>query len=176
MPRLTRACSVSARTARPAEPRCAYSLRPLLSSACSMLRPGRAIQPLLVDRLIISSRSAPRFCGSIAPRQIQENNMRYLPLGRTGLFVSELCLGTMTFGGSGESMWAKIGELQQSEAERLVGQALDAGINFIDTANVYAGGVSEQITGQALKNLKIAREDVIVATKTFGEAGKAAKA
>src|SRR5438445_7389689 len=58
----------------------------------------------------------------------QENNMRYLPLGRTGLFVSELCLGTMTFGGSGESMWAKIGELQQSEAERLVGQAIDAGI------------------------------------------------
>jgi aryl-alcohol dehydrogenase-like predicted oxidoreductase len=102
----------------------------------------------------------------------QENNMRYLPLGRTGLFVSELCLGTMTFGGSGETMWARIGELQQSDAERLVGQAIDAGINFIDTADVYAGGVSEQITGQALKNLKIPREDVIVATKVFGEMGK----
>jgi aryl-alcohol dehydrogenase-like predicted oxidoreductase len=98
--------------------------------------------------------------------------MRYVPLGRTGLFVSELCLGTMTFGGTGESMWAKIGELQQSEAERLVGQAVDAGINFIDTADVYAGGVSEQITGQALKNLKIAREDVVVATKAMGEVGK----
>jgi aryl-alcohol dehydrogenase-like predicted oxidoreductase len=98
--------------------------------------------------------------------------MRHLPLGRTGLFVSELCLGTMTFGGSGETMWAKIGQLQQSEAERLVGQAIDAGINFIDTANVYAGGASETLTGQALKNLKVPREDVIVATKVFGEMGK----
>jgi aryl-alcohol dehydrogenase-like predicted oxidoreductase len=56
--------------------------------------------------------------------------MRYRPLGRTGLFVSELCLGTMTFGGS-EGLWGVIGKLQQSEAEHLVGQALDAGINFI---------------------------------------------
>ena len=96
--------------------------------------------------------------------------MRHRPLGRTGLFVSELCLGTMTFGGTA-GMWAKIGELQQSDAERLVGQAVDAGINFIDTADVYAGGVSEQITGQALKNLKIPRENVVVATKVFGETG-----
>ncbi len=96
--------------------------------------------------------------------------MRYRPLGRTGLFVSELCLGTMTFGGS-EGMWGVIGKLQQADAERLVGQALDAGINFIDTADVYAGGVSEQITGQALKNLKVARENVVVATKVFGETG-----
>lgn len=97
--------------------------------------------------------------------------MRHHPLGHTGLFVSELCLGTMTFGGT-EGMWGTIGKLQQSEAEQLIGQALDAGINFIDTADVYAGGVSEQITGQALKNLKIAREDVVVATKVFGETGQ----
>jgi aryl-alcohol dehydrogenase-like predicted oxidoreductase len=97
--------------------------------------------------------------------------MRYNPLGRTGLFVSELCLGTMTFGGSGETMWAKIGQLQQSEADRLVGQAIDAGINFVDTANVYAGGVSEELTGQALKNLKTARDSVVVASKVFGEMG-----
>jgi aryl-alcohol dehydrogenase-like predicted oxidoreductase len=96
--------------------------------------------------------------------------MHYKPLGRTGLFVSELCLGTMTFGGS-EGMWGQIGKLQQSDAERLVGQAIDAGINFIDTADVYAGGVSEQITGQALRNLKIPREQVVVATKVFGETG-----
>src|SRR4051812_38847921 len=96
--------------------------------------------------------------------------MHYKPLGRTGLFVSELCLGTMTFGGT-EGMWGQIGKLQQSEAEQLVGQALDAGINFIDTADVYAGGVSEQITGQALRNLKIPREQVVVATKVFGETG-----
>ena len=96
--------------------------------------------------------------------------MRNHPLGRTGLFVSELCLGTMTFGG-GEGIWSKIGALQQSDAERLIGQALDAGINFIDTADVYAGGLSEQITGQALKNLKLARDSVVVATKVFGETG-----
>ena len=97
--------------------------------------------------------------------------MRYNALGRTGIFVSELCLGTMTFGGS-DGMWGKIGTLQQGDADRLVGQSLEAGINFIDTADVYAGGLSEQITGQALKNLKIAREDVIVATKVFGETGR----
>ena len=96
--------------------------------------------------------------------------MRHHPLGRTGLFVSELCLGTMTFGG-GEGIWGQIGTLQQADAERLIGQALDAGINFIDTADVYAAGASEQITGQALKNLKVPREDVVVATKVFGETG-----
>jgi aryl-alcohol dehydrogenase-like predicted oxidoreductase len=101
--------------------------------------------------------------------------MRQVPLGRTGLFVSELCLGTMTFGGSG-GIWGQIGDLQQSDAERLVGQALDAGINFIDTADVYGGGASEQITGQALKNLKVARESVVVATKVFGETGPGANA
>lgn len=98
--------------------------------------------------------------------------MRYQKLGNTGLFVSELCLGTMTFGGEG-GMWGKIGQLQQSEAEQLVGRALDAGINFIDTANVYSEGRSEEITGQALKNLKIPRENVVVATKVFGETGTA---
>jgi aryl-alcohol dehydrogenase-like predicted oxidoreductase len=101
--------------------------------------------------------------------------MRNHPLGRTGLFVSELCLGTMTFGGS-EGIWGKIGDLGQADAERLVGQAIDAGINFIDTADVYSGGVSEQITGQALKNLKTPRESVVVATKVFGETGPGANA
>jgi len=76
----------------------------------------------------------------------------------------------MTFGG-GPGLWGKIGSLQQADAERLVGQALDQGINFIDTADVYAGGGSEQITGQALKNLKVARDSVIIATKVFGETG-----
>jgi aryl-alcohol dehydrogenase-like predicted oxidoreductase len=96
--------------------------------------------------------------------------MRNRTLGRTGLFVSELCLGTMTFGG-GEGIWGQIGTLQQADAERLIGTAIDAGINFIDTADVYAGGLSEQITGQALKNLKVPRESVVVATKVFGETG-----
>lgn len=96
--------------------------------------------------------------------------MRYTPLGRTGLFVSELCLGTMTFGGS-TGIWAHIGDLGQADAERLLGQALDAGINFIDTADSYAEGLSEQITGQALKNLQVPRDKVIVATKVFSETG-----
>ncbi len=91
-------------------------------------------------------------------------------LGRTGLFVSELCLGTMTFGGS-EGMWKQIGALDQNDAERLVGRSLDAGINFIDTADVYAEGLSEQITGQALRNLKIPRENVVIATKAYGQTG-----
>ena len=96
--------------------------------------------------------------------------MRNRPLGRTGLFVSELCLGTMTFGGA-DGIWSQIGAVQQADAERLIGQALDAGINFIDTADIYSGGLAEQITGQALKNLKLPRENVVVATKVFGDMG-----
>ncbi len=96
--------------------------------------------------------------------------MRYAKFGSTGLFVSELCLGTMTFGGEG-AVWEHIGKLQQSEAETLIGRAIDGGINFIDTANVYSGGLSETITGAALKNLKVPRENVVVATKVFGETG-----
>ncbi|CAN7570812.1 aldo/keto reductase [Caballeronia sp. LjRoot31] len=95
--------------------------------------------------------------------------MRNKKFGNTGLFVSELCLGTMTFGEGG--MWTNIGGLQQADADKLVGRALDAGINFIDTADVYADGTSEVITGQALKNLKVPRENVVVATKIHGETG-----
>ncbi|OUM00841.1 aldo/keto reductase [Variovorax sp. JS1663] len=96
--------------------------------------------------------------------------MRYRKFGRTGLFVSELCLGTMTFGGEG-GMWGQIGQLQQGQVDELVGRAMDAGINFIDTANVYAEGRSEIMTGQALRNLRIPRENVVVATKVLGEMG-----
>ena len=96
--------------------------------------------------------------------------MRYRQFGNTGLFVSELCLGTMTFGGEGE-LWSQIGDLQQADADKLIGRAFDAGINFIDTADVYSQGQSEVITGQALKNLNIARDEVVVATKVFGETG-----
>jgi aryl-alcohol dehydrogenase-like predicted oxidoreductase len=96
--------------------------------------------------------------------------MRYNKLGRTGLYVSELCLGTMTFGGQG--MWTAIGQLDQSDSDALVKTALDAGINFIDTANVYSEGLSEQITGQALRNLGIARDQVVIATKAMGPMGQ----
>ena len=97
--------------------------------------------------------------------------MKYNPLGRTGLFVSELCLGTMTFGGGDEASGARSATCSRPTPSGSSAQALDAGINFIDTADVYAGGPSEQITGQALKNLKVPREDVVVATKVFGETG-----
>jgi aryl-alcohol dehydrogenase-like predicted oxidoreductase len=97
--------------------------------------------------------------------------MRYRPLGRTGLFVSELCLGTMTFGGQGE-IWSQLGDIQQSSAERLIAQAFDAGINFIDTADIYSAGLSETMVGDALRHLKIPRDRVIVATKVFGATGQ----
>lgn len=96
--------------------------------------------------------------------------MQYKPLGKTGLLVSELCLGTMTFGGQGE-LWSKIGKLDQGESDRLIATALDAGINFIDTADVYSEGRSEEITGQALRNLGVPRDEVVVATKVFGRTG-----
>jgi len=96
--------------------------------------------------------------------------MRYRMFGSTGLFVSELCLGTMTFGGGG-GIWGQIGDLQQSDADRLIGRAVDGGINILDTADVYSDGRSEVITGQALRNLRIPRENIVVATKVFGETG-----
>jgi aryl-alcohol dehydrogenase-like predicted oxidoreductase len=95
--------------------------------------------------------------------------MRYRQLGRTGLFVSEICLGTMTFGGRGR--WSAIGGLDQGEAEALISCALDAGVNFIDTADVYSEGVSEQILGQALTSLGVKRSDVVIATKLNGQTG-----
>src|SRR4051812_34522583 len=95
--------------------------------------------------------------------------MKYNLLGNTGLKVSELCLGTMTFGGKG--MWTAIGTLPQQEVDNLVKQAVDAGINFIDTANVYSEGMSEELTGKAIQNLGLKRDDLIVATKVRGKMG-----
>jgi predicted aldo/keto reductase-like oxidoreductase len=74
--------------------------------------------------------------------------MRYRMLGKTGLYVSELCLGTMTFGGKG--FWEVIGRLTAPEAEEIIGMALDAGVNFIDTADVYSEGESERHVGAAI--------------------------
>lgn len=97
--------------------------------------------------------------------------MRYNTLGQTGLFVSQLCLGTMTFGVN-PGPYAEAGGLLQSDADAIVRRAVDAGINFIDTANVYGGGGgSEEITGQALKNLGIDRHDIVIATKVEGTMG-----
>ncbi|MCJ2185287.1 aldo/keto reductase [Novosphingobium beihaiensis] len=97
--------------------------------------------------------------------------MQYRQLGPSGLFVSQLCLGTMTFGGS-EGMWGLIGQLGQSEADALVKAAVDGGVNFIDTANVYAGGESERILGTAIRNLGLSRDDLVIATKVLGPMGE----
>lgn len=93
--------------------------------------------------------------------------MRYRLLGRTGLYVSELCLGTMTFGGA-SGMWKVVGGLDQDASTALVKQAFDAGVNFIDTANVYALGDSEKITGHAIKSLGLPRDELVIATKANG--------
>ena len=90
--------------------------------------------------------------------------MRYRPLGDTGVFVSELCLGTMTFGGAG-GFWSAIGGLDQAAATALVDRALEAGVNFIDTANVYAGGAAEAFLGEVLSGRP--RSAYVLATKVF---------
>ncbi|MDB5822970.1 MAG: aldo/keto reductase [Herminiimonas sp.] len=92
--------------------------------------------------------------------------MRYRLLGQTGLYVSELCLGTMTFGGKG--FWEVMGGLQQEAASALVKQAFEAGVNFIDTANVYSLGESERLLGQAMHDLGLPRDELVVATKSTG--------
>jgi aryl-alcohol dehydrogenase-like predicted oxidoreductase len=96
--------------------------------------------------------------------------MKYKKLGRTGLFVSEICLGTMTFGGRGE-IWPIIGQLDQPAANNLLRLSVDAGVNFVDTADVYSEGESERILGRAIKDLGIARRDLVIATKVRGRTG-----
>ena len=94
--------------------------------------------------------------------------MKYNYVGNTGLMVSELCFGTMTFGGQNAGMWENIGKLQQNEVNELMKSVIDAGINFIDTANVYSFGQSEQLLGQSLKDLAVTRDQVVIATKVLG--------
>jgi aryl-alcohol dehydrogenase-like predicted oxidoreductase len=95
--------------------------------------------------------------------------MQYKTLGDTGLLVSTLCFGTMTFGGVG--FWKNVGTVDQNGADELIKASFDAGINFFDTADVYSEGQSEKIFGQSLNNLGIARKDVVIATKVFGRTG-----
>jgi aryl-alcohol dehydrogenase-like predicted oxidoreductase len=92
--------------------------------------------------------------------------MRYRKLGNTGLIVSEMCLGAMTFG-SGEGMWATVAGVSQDGVTELLRSALDRGINFIDTADFYSNGRSEEVTGEALKTLGLARDSYVLATKVL---------
>ena len=96
--------------------------------------------------------------------------MQYKTLGNTGLLVSQICLGTMTFAG-GEGMWKHVAGVEQAGADELVKASLDAGVNFIDTADVYTDGQSEITLAQSLKNLGIVRKDVVIATKAYGRTG-----
>jgi aryl-alcohol dehydrogenase-like predicted oxidoreductase len=97
--------------------------------------------------------------------------MRYNRLGNSGLIVSELCLGAMTFGDR-TSRWGIVHGLTQDDATALFRQAFDAGVNFIDTANVYTEGQSEEFVGGALKALGTTRSEVVVATKAMGAMGE----
>jgi aryl-alcohol dehydrogenase-like predicted oxidoreductase len=96
--------------------------------------------------------------------------MEYATLGNTGLLVSKLCLGTMTFG-DGRGFFKGISAVGQAEADELVKTSIDAGINFFDTADNYTEGESEKILGQSLKNLGIARKEVVIATKVYNRVG-----
>lgn len=96
--------------------------------------------------------------------------MKYNTLGHTGLLVSELCLGTMTFA-AGSGMWKPIAGVEQKLADDIVRQSIDAGINFVDTADVYTNGESEKVLAQAIGNLGVARKDIVIATKAYGRTG-----
>ena len=98
--------------------------------------------------------------------------MRSKRLGRTGLYVSEICLGTMTYGGKG--FWEVIGKLGLDAVAGQLKMALDAGVNFLDTANVYHEGESERLVGAALKQLGVARDAFVIATKVRGRIGPGA--
>ncbi|HMJ20906.1 MAG TPA: aldo/keto reductase, partial [Terriglobales bacterium] len=96
--------------------------------------------------------------------------MQYKPLGNTGLLVSKLCFGTMTFG-DGRGLFKAISAVGQAGADELVKTSIDGDINFFDTADNYTEGESEKILGQSLKNLNIARKDVVIATKVYSRVG-----
>jgi 1-deoxyxylulose-5-phosphate synthase len=91
--------------------------------------------------------------------------MQYVNLGKTGMKVSRLCLGMMSYGSKQWRTWV----LEEKEAEPFVKRALEAGINFFDTADVYSTGESERITGNLLRALGVKRENVVVATKVNGQ-------
>jgi aryl-alcohol dehydrogenase-like predicted oxidoreductase len=93
-------------------------------------------------------------------------NMKYNYLGDTGLAVSEICFGTMTFGGKG--MWENIGKIQQEDVNHMMKVVIDSGINFIDTANVYSFGESERLLGQSIVDNGFNRNDLVIATKVRG--------
>ena len=100
-------------------------------------------------------------------------DMKYAPLGWSGIKVSKVCLGGMSFGKTSPDFhqWT----IDQQGTEQVIGHAIDRGINFIDTANCYAFGTSEEYIGQALRNLNIARHQVVLASKVYFNDGHLSK-
>ena len=96
--------------------------------------------------------------------------MRMKKLGNTGLVVSEVCLGTMTFS-DGQGRWSAVGAMDQSAVTDVVKTSFERGINFLDTANVYSAGLSETMTGIALRTLGLPRDQFVLATKVLGRMG-----
>lgn len=96
--------------------------------------------------------------------------MKYNTLGNTGLLVSEVCLGTMTFAAA-EGRWKPIAGVDQLLADQLLKASFDAGVNFVDTADIYSDGESEKTLAGAIRNVGIARKDIVIATKAFGRTG-----
>ena len=92
--------------------------------------------------------------------------MRYKTLGPTGLVVSEICLGTMTFGGDG--FWRVVGAQPQDQVNELIKAAVGSGVNFFDTANIYSNGLSEEMLGAAIDQLGLQRDEIVIATKAHG--------
>jgi aryl-alcohol dehydrogenase-like predicted oxidoreductase len=100
--------------------------------------------------------------------------LRLRRLGRTGLLVSELCLGTNTFGGGDTEIGRQLGGLDQAAATAVIARAVEAGVNFIDTADAYAAGESEQLIGAAIRELKIDRAEIVIGTKAGIRSGPGA--
>lgn len=100
-------------------------------------------------------------------------DMKYAPLGWSGIKVSKVCLGGMSFGKTSPDFhqWT----IDQQGTEQAIGHAIDRGINFIDTANRYAFGTSEEYIGQALRNLNIERDQVVLASKVYFNDGHLSK-
>src|SRR3984957_15436338 len=109
-----------------------------------------------------------------SPRKLRTlkkgKHMKYATLGNTGLLVSKLCFGTMTFG-DGRGLFKAISNVGQDGADEMIKTSIDGGINFFDTADNYTEGESERMLGQSLKNLNIARKDVVIATKVYSRVG-----
>ena len=99
--------------------------------------------------------------------------MKYTKLGNTDIKVSKICVGGMSFGEvkEGGHQWT----LDQKLTQEMLAMALDLGVNFIDTANVYASGTSEEYIGRALKNLNVARDEVVIASKVYFNEGRLSK-